>query len=93
MIKTCIEKRKKAIMVVPFISVAREKMLYFRDLLVPIGLRVDGFFGGYSPPGGFEKLDLAICTIEKANSIINRFIEKNKMTEIGILVIDEVNCS
>lgn len=91
LIKACLERRKKAIMVLPFVSVAREKMLYFRDLLTPAGLRVEGFFGGYNPPGGFENVNVAICTIEKANSIINRLLEKNKIIEVGIIVVDEVH--
>lgn len=55
------------------------------------GFRVEGFFGGYHPPGGFESIDLAVCTIEKANSIVNRLLEQNKLSEIGTIVIDEVH--
>lgn len=55
------------------------------------GIRVEGFFGGYHPPGGFESIDLAVCTIEKANSIINRLLEQDKLCDIGTIVIDEVH--
>lgn len=55
------------------------------------GLRVEGFFGGYHPPGGFESIDLAVCTIEKANSIVNRLLEQDKLSEVGMVVIDEVH--
>lgn len=55
------------------------------------GLRVEGFFGGYNPPGGFESIDLAVCTIEKANSIVNRLLEQNKLSDIGMIVIDEIH--
>lgn len=55
------------------------------------GLRVEGFFGGYHPPGGFESIDLAVCTIEKANSIVNRLLEQDKLSDIGVIVIDEIH--
>lgn len=52
---------------------------------------MEGFFGGYTAPGGFEQVQVAICTIEKANSIINRLLEQNKLSEIGIIVVDEIH--
>lgn len=55
------------------------------------GLRVEGFFGGYHPPGGFESIDLAVCTIEKANSIVNKLLEQDKLNTIDMIVIDEVH--
>lgn len=30
--------------------------------------------GGHSAVGGFRSLDLAVCTIEKANSLVNRYL-------------------
>lgn len=55
------------------------------------GLRVEGFFGGYTAPGGFETVDIAICTIEKANSIVNKLLEQQKINSIGMVVVDEVH--
>ncbi|CRL08644.1 CLUMA_CG021390, isoform A [Clunio marinus] len=91
MIKNVVERRKKAIFILPFVSVVREKTFYLQDLMTSSGIRVEGFFGGYHPPGGFESIDIAVCTIEKANSIINRLLEKNKLDEIGTIVIDEIH--
>lgn len=91
MIKSVLERKKKALLILPFVSVVREKMFYLQDLLSSSGIRVDGFFGGYSPPGGFEATQLAICTIEKANSIVNKLLEQNKLDTLGIIVVDEVH--
>lgn len=55
------------------------------------GIRVEGFFGGYTAPGGFESADIAICTIEKANAIINRLLEQQNIDAIGMVVVDEVH--
>lgn len=45
---------------------------FTQDLLSSSGVRVEGLMGSHSLPGGFKSVDIAICTIEKANSLINR---------------------
>lgn len=62
-----------------------------QDLLRSSGIRVEGFFGGHTAPGGFENTDIAICTIEKANAIVNRLLEQNAIDTIGMVVVDEVH--
>uniref|UniRef100_A0A6P4FCY1 DNA polymerase theta n=1 Tax=Drosophila rhopaloa TaxID=1041015 RepID=A0A6P4FCY1_DRORH len=91
LLKTVLERGKKVLLILPFISVVREKMFYLQDLLTPAGYRVEGFYGGYTPPGGFESLHVAICTIEKANSIVNKLLEQGKLDSIGTVVVDEVH--
>ncbi|XP_043257568.1 DNA polymerase theta [Colletes gigas] len=91
MIKTVLETHKKVIFILPFVSVVREKMYYFQDLLSDSGIRVEGFMGGIAPPGGFTATHVAIATIEKANSLINRLMEENELINLGAVVIDELH--
>lgn len=49
------------------------------------GVRVEGYMGSTSAPGGFSALDVAVCTIEKANGLINRLIEEDRMDLLGNL--------
>lgn len=91
LLKTVLERGKKVLLILPFISVVREKMFYLQDLLTAAGYRVEGFFGGYTPPGGFDSINVAICTIEKANSIVNKLLEQGKLEDIGTVVVDEVH--
>ena len=72
MVKRVLELGKKGIMILPFVSVAREKMFSLRELFGDAGIRVEGFIGATNPAGGFKSVDIAVCTIEKANSLINR---------------------
>ncbi|XP_076234404.1 DNA polymerase theta [Calliopsis andreniformis] len=91
MLKTILERRKKVIFILPFVSVVREKMYYFQDLLSDSGIRVEGFMGGIAPPGGFAATHVAIATIEKANSLVNRLMEENELINLGAVVIDELH--
>ncbi|GFV45792.1 DNA polymerase theta [Trichonephila clavipes] len=86
MLKKVTETGKKAIMILPFVSVVREK-----EMFQNAGIIVDGYMGAHHPPGGFNAVDIAICTIEKANNLINRLMEEKRLNELGILVVDELH--
>ncbi|VEN52428.1 unnamed protein product [Callosobruchus maculatus] len=90
-LKTVLERKKKVIFILPFISIVQEKMYYFQDLLGSSGVRVEGFMGSYNPPGGFSTVQVAICTIEKANSLINRLLEEEKVSDVGAILVDEIH--
>ncbi|XP_012271353.1 DNA polymerase theta [Orussus abietinus] len=91
MIKTILERQKKVLFILPYVSVVREKMFYFQDLLSNSGVRVEGFMGGLAPPGGFAMTHVAIATIEKANSLINRLMEEGDLYTLGAVVVDELH--
>ncbi|XP_071956971.1 DNA polymerase theta-like [Antedon mediterranea] len=90
-LKRVIETRKKAIVVLPFVSVTREKMFYLQAMFQDVGIKVDGYMGSVAPAGGFDAIDIAVCTIEKANSLINRLLEEKKLDQLGIVVVDELH--
>ncbi|MCI4386592.1 hypothetical protein PGIGA_G00064270 [Pangasianodon gigas] len=90
-LKRVLETRRKAIFILPFVSVAREKMFYLQNVFQEAGVRVEGYMGSTSAAGGFSALDVAVCTIEKANGLINRLIEDNRMDLLGIVVVDELH--
>ncbi|XP_028750825.1 DNA polymerase theta isoform X1 [Peromyscus leucopus] len=90
-LKRVLEMRKKALFILPFVSVAKEKKFYLQSLFQEVGIKVDGYMGSTSPPGRFSSLDIAVCTIERANGLINRLIEENKMDLLGMVVVDELH--
>ncbi|EDO32438.1 predicted protein, partial [Nematostella vectensis] len=91
MLKRVLETKRKALLILPFVSVAREKMFYLQRLFQEAGVRVEGFMGSHSPAGGFAATDIAICTIEKGNSLLNRLMEEGKVSTLGTVVIDELH--
>jgi len=47
--------------------------------------------GSNHTPGGFNAVDVAVCTIEKANSLINRMLEEKTLERLGCIVVDELH--
>ncbi|XP_003248103.1 DNA polymerase theta isoform X1 [Acyrthosiphon pisum] len=89
--QTVLERDKKVLIILPFVSVVREKMLYFQELFEGTNKRVAGFMGSYTPTGGLRSVNVAIATIEKANGIINRLIEEDGLQDVGCIVVDELH--
>lgn len=54
-------------------------------------IRVSGFFGGSRATSSWSDCDVAVCTIEKANSLVNTAIEEGKHGDIGVVVLDELH--
>ena len=90
-LKCVLERRKKVILILPFVSIAQEKTVYFKDIFVPVGVKVGGFMGNQSAPGGFIAVDIAVCTIERANSMVNHLLEEGLSDQLGAVVVDEMH--
>ena len=88
MLRSILGFGKRAIYVLPYVSIVAEKAQYLRRLteylnfsIVELHSQSDNF---WSP-----NIDLAICTIEKANSLINKLIEEKRYFDIQFFIIDE----
>ncbi|KAH8815069.1 DEAD/DEAH box helicase [Xylogone sp. PMI_703] len=54
-------------------------------------IRVVGYFGGSKVKAAWHDVDIAVCTIEKANSLLNETIHDFSVASLGIVVIDELH--
>ena len=73
MYKTIFEKRRKVLFILPFVSIVMEKVNSLKRVLDMVDKRIETFAGSVEPPnGGVATVDVAVCTIEKANNIVNR---------------------
>ncbi|KAL2823171.1 hypothetical protein BDW59DRAFT_149033 [Aspergillus cavernicola] len=54
-------------------------------------IHVSGFFGGSKTTASWSDTDIAVCTIEKANSLINTAIEECSIGDLGVVVLDELH--
>ncbi|KAF7871717.1 hypothetical protein EAF04_003824 [Stromatinia cepivora] len=54
-------------------------------------IRVTGFYGGSKLNSTWADMDIAVCTIEKANSLVNAAIDDCSIGNLGVVVMDEIH--
>lgn len=83
---------RPALLVLPFISLCAEKSAHLRRILGPLGREVRDFFGpvtSAAPLGAAT--GVVVCTIEKANILVNRLLEDSTVGILSCVVIDELH--
>ncbi|XP_041019360.1 helicase and polymerase-containing protein TEBICHI isoform X2 [Juglans microcarpa x Juglans regia] len=91
MLRRVISTGKMALLVLPYVSICTEKAEHLEVLLEPLGKHVRSYYGNQGGGTLPKDTSVAVCTIEKANSLINRLLEEGRLSEIGIIVIDELH--
>ncbi|KAJ3222158.1 hypothetical protein HK099_002624 [Clydaea vesicula] len=89
-LKKVIETKQKAIIILPFVSIVSEKTKYLQTMFESENLRICGYYGN-NGNAKFDEIDIAVCTIEKANSLLNKLMETGKTNTLGIVVVDELH--
>ncbi|WKX99197.1 hypothetical protein Q1695_014237 [Nippostrongylus brasiliensis] len=82
-------KGVKVLFLLPYISMARERMQFLQRAWRRVDVQVAAFVGAQTAPS--REWTAAVCTTEKANSLINHAILDGRMEEIGLIVIDELH--
>ncbi|KEP65168.1 UNVERIFIED_CONTAM: DEAD/DEAH box helicase domain protein, putative [Hammondia hammondi] len=87
--------RRAALIVLPFVALVEEQFRKLAALAATLGegasLKVVAFHHG-SSSSFTDAFDVALCTIEKANALIQLFLEENTLAEkIGLVVVDELH--
>lgn len=90
-LKCILEHQRKVLIILPFVSIVHEKVNYLRNMFEVVGIKIGGFVGSQSPQGGLAAVDMAICTIEKANSLVNHIIEEDVINQLGMIIVDELH--
>lgn len=96
LLRGLLKQRRSTMLVVPFISIAEEKASALRPLGEKLGFHVDEQYGTIGrPPPPLEKNippRLFVCTIEKANSLLNFLLEEGRAAkELSVVVVDELH--
>ncbi|RZC90345.1 hypothetical protein C5167_031057 [Papaver somniferum] len=91
MLRRVIATGKIALLVLPYVSICAEKAEHLEVLLEPLGKHVRSFYGNQGGGSLPKDTSVAVCTIEKANFLINRLLEEGRLSEVGIIVIDELH--
>ncbi|GER38071.1 DNA polymerase I family protein [Striga asiatica] len=91
MLRRILATGKIALLVLPYVSICAEKAEHLEVLLEPVGKHVRSFYGNQGGGTLPKDTSVAVCTIEKANSLINRLLEEGCLSELGTIVIDELH--
>ncbi|BBN13748.1 DNA polymerase theta [Marchantia polymorpha subsp. ruderalis] len=91
MIKRIIATGRIALFVLPFVSICSEKAEHLEAVMEPLGKRVGCYFGTQGSATLPRDTSIAVCTIEKANSLVNKLLEEGRLPEIAMIVIDELH--
>ena len=86
-----VKKRGSILFVVPFVSLAEEKADYFQEIYGDLLIGVRAFHG---EDGGItltDDIDIAVCTIERANILVTQLLEQDRGHMISMLVVDELH--
>lgn len=91
MLRRVLSTGKKALLVLPYVTLCSEKANHLQALLQPLGKQVRGFYGTQGGSSLPQDTSVAVCTIEKANSLVNKLLEEGRLSEISMIVIDELH--
>ena len=89
MIRQILAKQKKWLFVLPYISLVDQKAHDLERKLGCLAIVVRAFHGGTQ--ANFESVDVAVATIEKANSLLNNLIHDNRLDDLCLVVVDELH--
>ncbi|KAK9835774.1 hypothetical protein WJX74_007629 [Apatococcus lobatus] len=84
---------RRAIMMLPYISLVSERAADLAKKLNPAKTTVQGYFGlnDSGTPLSARGEDVAVCTIEKANVAINKLIQEKRLGELACVIVDELH--
>ncbi|KAL0311996.1 UNVERIFIED_CONTAM: Helicase and polymerase-containing protein TEBICHI [Sesamum radiatum] len=91
MLRRVLATGKIALLVLPYVSICAEKAEHLEALLEPLDKHVRSFYGNQGGATLPKDTSVAVCTIEKANCLINRLLEEGRLSELGTIVIDELH--
>ncbi|XP_070528849.1 helicase POLQ-like isoform X2 [Cardiocondyla obscurior] len=94
MLREIICNKKNAVFILPYVALVQEKVQSMAVLALKLGFLIEEYAstkGHYPPIKRRRKNSIYICTIEKALGLVNSLIETKRLSEIGIIVVDELH--
>ena len=90
MLRNIFAHNKRCVYVLPFVSIVNEKTNYLKRICETSNVKIEAFWGQTQNVWS-QHVDIAVWTIEKANSILNKVIEQDWYQDLHIFVFDELH--
>ena len=94
MLREVILRKMNVIFVLPYVSIVQEKVQDLMPLAVEFDFLVEEYCSGKGsipPAKRRHKSSIYICTMEKANILLDSLIESKRIKEISMVVVDELH--
>ncbi|KAG8349163.1 putative DNA polymerase theta (helicase domain only) [Trypanosoma vivax] len=91
LLRCLINNKKSCFFILPYVSLAEEKTESLRPLGDALGFAVEGHYGTHGRLPLPKRTAVYVCTIEKANSLLNHMLESGDVNDIGTAVVDELH--
>ncbi|KDD75303.1 hypothetical protein H632_c756p1, partial [Helicosporidium sp. ATCC 50920] len=92
MLRRLMETWKPALLVLPFVSLCSEKAMHLSKVLKFCSREVLELYGARPVPSPLpSQAGIIVCTIEKANILINKLLEQSALSALSCVVVDELH--
>lgn len=94
MLREIILRKKNVIFVLPYVSIAQEKVQDLMPFAAEFNFMVEEYCAGKGsipPMRRRKKNTIYVCTIEKSQILFDSLYESKRLKEVGLIVVDELH--